>query len=489
MKSKIISNILIPNSLFKAINELDLTETNKSHAIKFIQILMRDSYRKFGNIFYFTAKPKTFLDSTFSTKYSKWLNVLLNSNLIERDFYKEGRCFHYRINPAYFITEFNLVTLCMENNHKILINKKIVHKIKYTNNGIRQYQNWFKNDIKSLIINYENLIQISANTIINLKINDFKIDDEIPDGFYQYVINGSVSDNYSSLNYIKILASNEGKHVILRKKKCVISDFDDFIYQMRLSYFIYHQNIIENFKMGNFYVNRNDTNNRLDTNLTNMYSPLVDEICRQNGLVQIDISNSQFAFLSWILKTELNSDDFKTFKRFSITGHLYKYLSTLLGVESRKEAKNAMFEILFSSRKYNSQQKLQLKQLMPRLIAWIDEFKKNNGDNSFSIMLQKKESEIMIDGLLSKIKKDGYFCLTKHDSIIIRKENYSEIIKLVEGYFVFIGFECQLKTTWCYNDNPKNKFHPVHHVLLPENCSLSLNIPFLSQIHNSKFIA
>jgi hypothetical protein len=484
MKKSRKSNITLPESILEKIDELNLSNTNKSHALKFIQLLIRDSIRTDGTIFSFISKPKKYLDKTFSTKYYKaWLKDLLDNEIVERtDKYGEGVSYYFRLNPSLFDSLFESPIICVEKIYNTLINRELKDIQKDINKESNLLNNWFIEDIKSLTIDYDELQNISFNTIERMNINDYQIDDAVPNGVYRYSHNGLLSKNYLTLTAIKRIAASENKSVILRKKICVIERPEQFIKNRKVSTLIYHANLIKNLKLGYYRAERNSTNNRLDTNITNMYSPMVDLICRDNELIQIDITNSQFAFLSMALREQLNSDDFKAFQRISILGKLYESIEGILSLDSRKMSKNTMFEILFSSRNNNTKTKKELKQHFPNLIKWIDDFKKNNGDNKFSVMLQKLESEVMIDDVFMALKTKKIFCLTKHDSVIVRKENYEEALEIIKGIFMNTGLECQLKTTWCYDESLKTQYHPVHHILTPKNERLKMNIPYLHSV-------
>lgn len=180
-----------------------------------------------------------------------------------------------------------------------------------------------------------------------------------------------------------------------------------------------------------------------------MASVLVDDICKENNLIQIDLKNSQFTILSHLLKDELDSDDYMRFEALSVGGQLYSYVAKELGLREKKQGKNVMFETLFSSRKNNTSPKLKLKKIFPSVIKWIDNYKKENGDDNFSIMLQRQESEMFIDGLLRLIKKEksSLFCLTKHDSLIIKAEDYDRIMAITTSYFSSIGLKYSLSVT------------------------------------------
>ncbi|MBM3160392.1 MAG: hypothetical protein FJZ66_03565 [Bacteroidetes bacterium] len=91
-----------------------------------------------------------------------------------------------------------------------------------------------------------------------------------------------------------------------------------------------------------------------------------------------------------------------------------------------------MITILFSSN-YNSKGKKEFKALFPEVHGWLHAYKKEHGYRSISVTLQKLESKLFIDKIYVTLKKRGVFCLTKHDSLIIRVGDLNEIIKTIES--------------------------------------------------------
>jgi hypothetical protein len=188
-----------------------------------------------------------------------------------------------------------------------------------------------------------------------------------------------------------------------------------------------------------------------------MASILVDAICLQNDLIQIDLSNSQFVLLTNLLKSHLNASDYKLFKQLSVSGKLYNYIASNLSLRSAKNGKSLMFEVMFSSRRNNSAYKKKIKELFPSVVGWIDDYKETHGDNQFSIMLQRIESDLFIDNILKRVKKLKYFCLTKHDSLIIKRSDYEAILNIVKEEFNMIGLEYTLKIINLYGVNEEHK--------------------------------
>jgi hypothetical protein len=62
-------------------------------------------------------------------------------------------------------------------------------------------------------------------------------------------------------------------------------------------------------------------------------------------------------------------------------------------------------------------------------------------------MLQLKESNIFIDGILRLIKTKKIFCLTKHDSLIVKENDMDMVLKMAQEFFNKIDFEYNLSIT------------------------------------------
>ena len=110
--------------------------------------------------------------------------------------------------------------------------------------------------------------------------------------------------------------------------------------------------------------------------------------------------------------------DLLHFIELAKSGKIYGYIKEKLNLKNVADAKQFAFEMFFAKYKYQGPGKLQLKKIFPTLISIIDAYKKNNGDNEFAILLQKRESYIFIDRILHHLANKGYKVLSKHDSIL-----------------------------------------------------------------------
>lgn len=192
-----------------------------------------------------------------------------------------------------------------------------------------------------------------------------------------------------------------------------------------------------------FYAHRNNTNRRLDTNVTNMPTELFREVQRQNDLVQIDLKNSQFAILSSLLPDE---PGYQEFKSLTNSGELYTFLKEKLGLVNRESAKNHIFVLAFGRVESRAREKARLREIFPEVVKWVDDKKIELGcHREFAIMLQKIESKIFIDNIYRKIKDNKKFCLTKHDSIIVRRKDIDYAITRTRKSLQQEGIEGQLR--------------------------------------------
>lgn len=461
-KKTTTSYISLPKALSEAIQNLNLSKTDKSHCYKFVGILLRDSLDEHGDLISFTPKPQKYIIKSFDNSYHVWLYELLNNQIVIRsDYYshKEGICYDYKVSPSFFSEDKSSSTLCIYKSCKPLISLGYKDIIKGINHETNTLYNWFAGDMDSLVIDYNNLESILKDKLDNLSIDQFEVDYQIQAKSVQLNITYGKENKrfYTSTTNAIAMAQKQGKSLINDEGKFKIDTIEGFIHKKKHAINFYYQNSITRLKNKNYMATRNETNNRLDTNLTNMSSLLVDEICLQNNLMQLDLASSQFSLFSNHLTHKLTTDDFIRFKTLSSSGNLYSSIQQELDLKSVKEAKNAMFEILFSARNNKTLFKSKLKEVFPNVVEWIDNYKKEHGDNQFSIMLQQIESDLFIDKILKRLKKLKYFCLTKHDSLIIRRSDYEAIISIVKEEFEKIGLEYTLKITNLFGVNEEHK--------------------------------
>jgi len=256
-----------------------------------------------------------------------------------------------------------------------------------------------------------------------LKRSDIKVNDEITDehvnlkfenGKYRY-----------SLDNAKKLSIELNKDLILYKQKCYIENENDFIQRKTNELKLILRKSIFEIQNKIFRINRNDTNMRLDYNLTNMKNDLLDYLeLDGDKLIELDISNAQFAFLSYLV-SDLDND----FINKTQNGDLYD--------NNKKE----WFRIAFDKRKSDQDE---WRELYPKTMSFIDSYKDKLGYKSFSNLLQRLESSIMIDGLLNRLI-DKFQVFPIHDAIRVKESDLESVKIEIESYFNEINFKCLLR--------------------------------------------
>lgn len=424
----------LPTSLIQHLESLNLSKANLAHSLRFIDYLINRSYKKTGNYSSFVSVPSAYLLKVYGGKYNEWMKPMVESSAIFTTTYSYGGakafCRTYSINDDFFGGEVGTVTYQTKITEKTLEERKV--------------KDYVVEDLKELILDTDKMKFIADSKMSELSIKNFRINEQILEDSFEVIIKDG---NYTSQPFfIKRedalkKAQERGRTLIQDKRRFFIMNVDEFIRMKKNVYNLYYTDCISKLSKGIWLANRNDTNRRLDTNLTNLCKDLTNIIVEDNNLVQLDLSNSQFAILSHLIPAEVVGDDVALFKKLSYSGKLYDYIRGVLALESKKEAKQVTFELLFSSANNTSSKLKKLKDVFPNVLGWISSYKKENGTEAFAVMLQMFESEMFIDHLWMDIKRKGYMCLTKHDSLIVKREDYEFVKEYIQLYFDSIGFE------------------------------------------------
>ncbi len=269
----------------------------------------------------------------------------------------------------------------------------------------------FRQEVNDYINNYK------------LKREDILINNDIKEEY----INLKLENDHWRVSLEKAIemAKHENKDLILYKEKAYIENEKDFIERKeRELKLIFKKNVFE-VENNIFRISRNETNRRLDYNLTNMKSDLLDYLeIDGESLIELDIANAQFAILSYLVE-DLDID----FINKTQEGNLYN--------NDKKE----WFRIAFDKIKKEQDS---YRELYPKTMKFIDEYKREFGYKSFSILLQNTESLIMIDGVLPRLI-EKYDIFPIHDAIRVKASQVNEVKKEIDNFFKDINFKCLVR--------------------------------------------
>lgn len=224
---------------------------------------------------------------------------------------------------------------------------------------------------------------------------------------------------------------------------------------------------------GFLYFNRNETNYRISTNLTNIKKHLRKSFLAMRGLYEADISASQPYILGFLLQgiyhplleqldtttaPQVDANELSSFIDTTTSGQLYKYwvkkYYDLTGIElDDEEAKKKILTVLYSPNstwKYDSKMWCDnFKSVFPTIynyIQWlksdktfyqttfdVDIMNSNNKKNNkrgahsfFAILMQRVESNDIIDTICSNLLNNNVSeLITIHDAIVVSSDDIS----------------------------------------------------------------
>jgi len=423
--------LFLNKSLLEDIKQLKLSKKYEYNAIDLVGLIQKKSYFNNRDLFSFVQLSRSYFNVRYTKRYNEWLNKLIQAKIIiSNDSYKIGEyCKSYCINNKY-INDINSIIIIVPT---ILNNSIKKREIKYT-----------ERCLNSVFIDYEKLKKTIDFHVNKIAINNFRINENIKENVFEVTIKDKNFEQtyYTTKDKAVIKAKELNKDLIQDKNRFLIIDRDFFIKLKKDAYSFSYNNSLDSLANKKYHIGRNQTNDRLDSNFTNLCRVLVDEICEDNNLMQIDLKNSQFAVLSYLLPENLKENkDVLEFCEMAEKGRLYEYVQAELDLKERKDAKQLTFEVLFSSQNNKSYGIKMFRNRFPNLMNWIDKYKKDNGYENFAIMLQKKESEIFIDGIYKNIIRSKVWSLTKHDSVICKSGDYDKVKQIMEDYFDKIKFK------------------------------------------------
>lgn len=483
------SQVLLPEVLIQDIERLPISQTYKDYALKFVSNLMRKSTENHGIAYGEVQIPRTWIRKSTNGRYNIWIGMMkdvqiLRCNESYSNFEGQNFCKSYALHSKYFLETDNdtvvTQTLQVRGKGEYMLNKEVgleYTSTKITSNNIdtlksktikikphkdKPKDKFYEQTTKDLRIDAKALRQAMEQKIADFTRDSVLVNEEIQrdSAYVQYgdwldqriryeKANGlkvSVkAKDYQSKAYSTIpkaieKAKKQEKSIIQDGSKFYCEDVERYIDSKKRSLRIAYSEAIWKLEHGILYATRNKTNNRLDTNFTNLPKLLMDIICKDNDLVQIDLKNSQFAIFSHLVGGALVDQNSQLFKQSAQEGKFYELLQEKLEVPERSTAKTTAFELMFSKAGTTSALKTKLRESFPEVIEYIDEYKRVNRYKDFSIMLQKFEAELFIDGIYHFLREQDIQVLTKHDSIICKRNDQQHVLNTIQYIFDEYGF-------------------------------------------------
>ena len=184
--------------------------------------------------------------------------------------------------------------------------------------------------------------------------------------------------------------------------------------------------------------NRNNTNKRLDTNLTNMASDLRPFIIGYQSMAYLDLSNSQPVLFNKILQAYRENASIIVLKEIdrylhiTTAGRWYEELIRVFDVkygpdenlnfeEARNVCKNVWMLLAYSQNNELRNLKKVFALEYPFISSLIKDIKKTNY-NQLAISLQLIESDVFIDKICKQLVAEDIIPYTMHDGLLVPKD-------------------------------------------------------------------
>jgi hypothetical protein len=404
-------------------------------------ILSKSDYFKSEEDYPFHTIPmdSRYLKLKYGNDYKTYTHFLSVNSIIWKDKYYEGKASYYYLhdidtcllminsilNDSNIKIEEIITTYCFKYNYQIssvTLNNKGIQ----ANQKNRIYDEWYqiripinKQNQKYLVKDYESESTYINNAPAHIKKMgshyrknlDIRFDDAI---------------NHTNEQYINELSNN-------------INDNEKIKAYRRYSSRIASLTNIKNGRLNKtLRFKRNNTNFRLDTNLTNMASDLRPFIVGYENMAYLDLSNSQPVLFNILLQSfRKNASDalineIEIYFDLTINGKWYDWLIKVFKIEyieddnesykiAREKCKKIWMLIAYSENDDAKGIKRIFKKHFPLILSIIDNIKKENYAQ-FAISLQIIESKIFIDKICRELVKVGIIPYTMHDGLLVPAE-------------------------------------------------------------------
>lgn len=445
--------ILVPEEIFNLKSKYPEREINdicQFHNIVNNKLRKRNLTKKD-----FVGVPYQNFDSKIEN-YSKTKRLAYKNQIYETGgLISDGQCQQYKL-------------LTGPETHIVEIGKKGKKHMKQK----RPKQKFVKNTshfLENLELDYKVAMNYIYSYTENLKLSDlFNINENIPFKAVE-LANASKFRNRDSKgrkkqfdkNYLIEQARKDGKSLIqVFGKECIIANAKEFEQAKKEDLQNEYWQTLELFRHGYWNIIQSKSNNRLFHVLTSLKSGLWPFFTyKGEPLKEIDLGNSQFTILSGIIngelrlnKTDWQQPNIKEWDQNSLRlldaareSEFYETIQSELKLDSREQAKNRSYEIIFSHFTSDNKDKEQLRETFPALLEYCESFKKLNckigkkfHPSTLPVSLQLKESDLFLGPIYREAEKRKIPFITKHDSILYpanKNLNPDVLKKYIKGEF------------------------------------------------------
>lgn len=180
------------------------------------------------------------------------------------------------------------------------------------------------------------------------------------------------------------------------------------------------------FKPEELLIKRDNFSRRLHTNITGFIpeAKTYKELLSGGDYYVIDSKTSQPRLL-WIILNEIGLQDEKLNEIFNNNLDFYDYIIKRIPALIDRDDAKELFTSWINGTGYLDAEKSSIRDIFPVANIFLRKYKTASYKNACRL-LQYKEASIFIDDLLNDVPVD--FCLSVHDSLIVKKEDAEKVL-------------------------------------------------------------
>ena len=446
-KKTVYRNLLLPISLNDWLtSNAKGARLNKLYYI--IWTIQTHRKRKEMGACFYKKIAQTYWESMLGREYYKFLNFLGENGVIDCDEkFGSDECKGWRISPTWYCGEFSKVKF--KYTAKTTTTKQYEAEKRELDNFIEIFRN--------LEIPFDVLYRAIEEKVNDTSLVDYEVDERVNFPYPTMKVY-ELYDDWQIVEY-SFMSKRDALIIAYDKQKTLINDG----YRILIaepSYFLAQQKeftrqswtmAVDNLTEETLYAKRNKTNNRLDSNFTNLAKPLYDIILLHNVMGESDLVNSQPTLLAHLMKQQgIEGRGVQAFIEATESGFFYELFGS-----DRGKTKKMVFEVLFGKNPanpdLNNPTLARFVELFPDVYNYIRGQKMVNGKASVAIALQKIESQLFIDGIYYDLLQQNIPCFTKHDSISFWQDDREAVARAMDRNFAKMNFTGKIKTEYVIN--------------------------------------
>lgn len=273
------------------------SDITKERAIAFIKFLFRKRHMENTDPIEYTDLAYVYFLKKLGSKYRQIIKPLLDHGILEStNYYRpgydddegnyiKGQCLSYRINPELLDDDMITVTYKGEKRKQRCRDEVTMHSKRI----LRQ--------LRIPDMNSREIIKFVKTTLTDARIRAMlRVDDQIDSKY--------VTLKGNSYPILKEKINLRSKSLIQDGKYCHIEHLDIYLKRKRRHLTHAYCDQLLRIKHRNVYADRNETNLRLDSNITNLKSAYLSMLTIDGQrLSNIDLKNSQFRFFVYLLES------------------------------------------------------------------------------------------------------------------------------------------------------------------------------------------